>query len=59
VAQLDRAAAKELDVAGIHPLLRELIWVRASQLNGCAYCIDMRTGPRWQSKTDDYQLVLH
>ncbi len=41
VAHLDRAATKELDAAGIDPLLRELIRVRASQLNGCAYCIDM------------------
>lgn len=27
--------------AGIEPRLRELIRIRASQLNGCAYCIDM------------------
>jgi len=40
---LDRAATKELDAAGIDPKLRELIRVRASQLNGCAYCIDMHT----------------
>jgi AhpD family alkylhydroperoxidase len=40
---LDHAATKELDRAGIDPLLRELIRVRASQLNGCAYCIDMHT----------------
>lgn len=25
------------------PLLRELIKIRASQINGCAYCIDMHT----------------
>jgi AhpD family alkylhydroperoxidase len=43
MAQLDRAATKELDQAGIDPLLRELIRVRASQLNGCAYCIDMHS----------------
>ena len=43
LAHLDRAAVKELDQAGIDPLLRELIRVRASQLNGCAYCIDMHT----------------
>jgi AhpD family alkylhydroperoxidase len=43
VAHLDRAATKELDAAGIDPLLRELVRVRASQLNGCAYCIDMHT----------------
>jgi AhpD family alkylhydroperoxidase len=39
--QLDRAATKELDLAGIDPLVRELVRIRASQLNGCAYCIDM------------------
>ena len=43
LAHLDRAATKELDQAGIDPKLRELIRVRASQLNGCAYCIDMHT----------------
>jgi AhpD family alkylhydroperoxidase len=41
LGHLDQAAAKELDRAGIDPRLRELIRVRASQLNGCAYCIDM------------------
>jgi AhpD family alkylhydroperoxidase len=43
LAHLDRAATKELDAAGIDPLLRELVRVRASQLNGCAYCVDMHT----------------
>jgi AhpD family alkylhydroperoxidase len=43
MAHLDKTATKELDRAGIDPLLRELIRVRASQLNGCAYCIDMHT----------------
>jgi AhpD family alkylhydroperoxidase len=43
VAHLDRAATKELDQAGIEPLMRELVRIRASQLNGCAYCIDMHT----------------
>jgi len=40
---LDRAATKELDAAGIEPALRELVRIRASQLNGCAYCVDMHT----------------
>src|SRR5262244_2564099 len=43
VAHLDQAATKELDNAGIDVLLRELVRIRASQLNGCAYCIDMHT----------------
>jgi AhpD family alkylhydroperoxidase len=43
MSHLDQAATKELDRAGIDPRLRELIRIRASQLNGCAYCIDMHT----------------
>src|ERR1700739_399435 len=43
MAHLDQAATKELDNAGIEVLLRELVRIRASQLNGCAYCIDMHT----------------
>jgi AhpD family alkylhydroperoxidase len=43
MSHLDQAATRELDQAGIDSLLRELIRVRASQLNGCAYCVDMHT----------------
>src|ERR1022692_1842588 len=43
MSQLDRAATKELDRTGFDPRLRELVRIRASQLNGCAYCIDMHT----------------
>jgi AhpD family alkylhydroperoxidase len=43
MGRLDQAATKELDQAGIDARLRELIRIRASQLNGCAYCIDMHT----------------
>jgi AhpD family alkylhydroperoxidase len=41
MSHLDQAATKELDRADLDPRLRELIRIRASQLNGCAYCIDM------------------
>jgi len=43
MAHLDRAATKELDNANIDPRLRELVRIRASQLNGCAYCVDMHS----------------
>lgn len=43
VTQLDRATTEQLDAAKIEPLLRELVRIRASQLNGCAYCVDMHT----------------
>src|ERR1700689_4497135 len=36
-------ALTQLDRAGIDPRGRELVRIRASQLNGCAYCIDMHT----------------
>lgn len=29
--------------SGLDPLLYELVKIRASQLNGCAYCLDMHT----------------
>jgi AhpD family alkylhydroperoxidase len=43
MAHLDQAATKELDKVDFDVRLRELIRIRASQLNGCAYCIDMHT----------------
>jgi len=41
LSHLDRAATKELDRVEFDPRLRELVRIRASQINGCAYCIDM------------------
>jgi AhpD family alkylhydroperoxidase len=41
LAHLDKATTKQLDQAGIEPRLRELVRLRASQLNGCAYCVDL------------------
>src|SRR5919201_4667424 len=43
MVQLDRAATKQLDEVDFDPRLRELLRIRASQLNGCTYCIDMHT----------------
>jgi AhpD family alkylhydroperoxidase len=43
MAHLDRAATKELDNVDFDPNLRELVRIRASQINGCAYCVDMHT----------------
>src|ERR671932_980814 len=43
MVHLDRAATAQLDDVGFDPRLRELVRIRASQLNGCAYCIDMHT----------------
>jgi AhpD family alkylhydroperoxidase len=43
MVHLDNAATKELDRVALDPRLRELVRIRASQINGCAYCIDMHT----------------
>jgi AhpD family alkylhydroperoxidase len=43
MAHLDTAATKELDRVDFDHRLRELVRIRASQINGCAYCIDMHT----------------
>jgi AhpD family alkylhydroperoxidase len=39
--------------SGLEPALRELVKTRASQINGCAYCIDMHTkDARAQGETE-------
>jgi AhpD family alkylhydroperoxidase len=43
IAHLDEATTRQLDAADIDHRLRELVRVRASQLNGCAYCVDMHS----------------
>jgi AhpD family alkylhydroperoxidase len=43
MSHLDRAATSELDKVDFDVRLRELVRIRASQLNGCAYCIDMHS----------------
>jgi AhpD family alkylhydroperoxidase len=43
LSHLDNAATKQLDAVDFDHKLRDLVRIRASQLNGCAYCIDMHT----------------
>ena len=43
ISRLDGATTKLANEAGLEPPLRELIRIRASLLNGCAYCVDMHT----------------
>lgn len=38
-----RELEKYLAASKLNPLLKELIKIRASQINGCAYCINMHT----------------
>ena len=41
MAHLDTTTTRELDRVGIPAGLRDLLKRRASQINGCAYCVDM------------------
>jgi AhpD family alkylhydroperoxidase len=34
---------REVQASGLEPALLELVKIRASQINGCAYCLDMHT----------------
>jgi AhpD family alkylhydroperoxidase len=43
LSHLDNAAVKEADRADLDHRLRELLRLRVSQLNGCAYCVDMHS----------------
>ena len=43
LATLDSATTRVLDSATIEAPLRELVRIRASQLNGCTYCVDVHT----------------
>ena len=48
-----RALEKYVRTCGIDPKLLELIKIRASQINGCAYCLDMHTkDARAQGETE-------
>ena len=40
MGHLDTTATRELDRVGFPAGLRELVRLRASQVNGCAYCVD-------------------
>jgi AhpD family alkylhydroperoxidase len=43
MGHLHNAANRQLDAVNFDRRLRELVRIRASQLNGCAYCVDMHT----------------
>jgi AhpD family alkylhydroperoxidase len=43
MAHLDTAMTREADRVGIPKGLRDLLKLRASQINGCAYCVDMHS----------------
>ncbi len=57
LSHLDHAATKELDRVDLDPRLRELIRIRVSQLNGCAYCVDMHTKDARKAGESDERVV--
>lgn len=45
--------------AGLEPSLMELVKIRASQINGCAFCLHMHTGEaRKQGETEERLYLL-
>jgi AhpD family alkylhydroperoxidase len=58
MARLDGAATKELDRVGFDPRLRELVRLRASQLNGCAYCVNMHSADARAAGESEQRLAL-
>jgi len=55
-----RALEKYVRTCGIEPKLLELIKIRASQINGCAYCLDMHTkDARAQGETEQRIYALN
>ena len=43
LATLDKEVCTAIARAGLDPLLAELVKIRVSQLNGCAFCLRMHT----------------
>lgn len=52
--KLEEAAKK----MGLEPVLYELIKIRASQINGCAFCVDMHTRDLRQMGESEQRLNL-
>ena len=58
MSRLDGAATRELDRVGFDSRLRELVRLRASQLNGCAYCVDMHSRDARAAGESEQRLAL-
>ncbi|WP_238422055.1 carboxymuconolactone decarboxylase family protein [Gordonia sp. 'Campus'] len=51
-------ALQRASSTGVDPELAELIVIRASQLNGCAYCLHMHTSDALAKEIDPHKLML-
>ncbi|HEX4850471.1 MAG TPA: carboxymuconolactone decarboxylase family protein [Puia sp.] len=44
--------------SSIQPIHRELIKIRASQINGCAYCVDMHSRDAMKAGASEQKVIL-
>ena len=52
------AVDKKGEQAGLSPLLLELVKIRASQINGCAFCIDLHVRDTKRLGEDERRILL-
>jgi AhpD family alkylhydroperoxidase len=52
-----RAMAAFDDAVDLEPRLRDLVKIRTSQLNGCAYCLDLHTSDARKAGEDERRLA--
>jgi len=57
MGRLDTAAAADAERAGVDPAVRELVRLRASQINGCAYCVDLHSQAALEAGVDAQRLL--
>ena len=51
-----RMLQETVNASGLEPTLQELVKIRASQLNGCAFCLDMHTRAARKLGEDEQRL---
>ena len=58
VIEAMRGLEKIVESSALEPLLLEIVKLRASQINGCAYCVDMHTKDARAIGEDEQRLYL-
>src|ERR1035437_1329016 len=58
VIEAMRGLEKVVESSALEPLLLEIVKLRASQINGCAYCVDMHTKDARAIGEDEQRLYL-
>lgn len=53
-----RQLQKLIDDAGLEPALMEMVRLRASQINGCSYCVDLHSKAARAKGVDEERLHL-